>query len=815
MTDKVESEAKTAASLVKKGSAVVFMQNDVAIPKVEVWAMNAPAVKSDPDLMFALCSVEPSSTATKLLLKQKVPPSDEVFEASVNQVFNANTNLDPMAYNDIGTIPHQNIPCVLDFLRVRYMNKAMYTAVEPLIVAINPFQDLGNGTAEVIAQYRDAADCDKLPPHIFQVSRRAVENLHGVKKSQTIVVSGESGAGKTETTKQLMKYFASARSGNLDARIQQAIMAANPVLEAFGNAKTVRNNNSSRFGRFMQLDVAKGGGIRHGSVLAFLLEKSRILTQDRNERSYHIFYQMLKGSSPQMKERYKLLDCSKYQFLNPHCVDAPGVDDLSEFESVVKAFESMGLKEEQRHTIWSVVSGVLLLGNVATVGKKEGGVENAAVIAGESARVLKDACDLLFLDSERIMRELTVKVTYAGNNKIEGRWTVEDSDMLRGSLAKAVYEKLFLWIIQALNSTIEPAGGFQTFMGLLDIFGFEVFQNNSLEQLFINITNEMLQSTFTEVVFARESALYKSEGIIAKDIEFTTNSDVISVLIDKGNSILSILEDQCLAPGGSDEKLVSACCTKLKSSSKFVPAKLDSHSAFMVKQSIGTIKYNAQGFIFKNKDVLRPEMVEVVQASGNPVVRALFEGVKVERGKMAKGSLIGSQFLAQLNKLMSLIGSTEAHFIRCVKPNEEKKPLVWVQSKVLIQLHALSIIEALQLRQLGYSYRRQFQEFVEQFQFIDLTAASMADKRAATEAIIASANLQSGAYALGKTMVFLKPESAKYLVHLQRTRLSAWGPLIGVIEAIYVQKKLHTKKQAFSICSRICAHARRKLDQQV
>ncbi|OEH74173.1 hypothetical protein cyc_04385 [Cyclospora cayetanensis] len=694
MTDKQDTEAKTASKLLKRGSAVVCSHDGAAVANLQVWCTSAPAVKSDPDMMFALCSVEPGSTEAKFILKQKEPPSNQCFEAPVGQVFNANTNLDPMAYNDIGTIPHQNIPCVLDFLRVRYMNKAMYTAVEPMMVAVNPFQDLHNGTPEVIAKYRDAHDSDKMPPHIFQLSRRAVDNLHGVRKSQTIVVSGESGAGKTETTKQLMKYFASARSGNLDTRIQQAIMAANPVLEAFGNAKTVRNNNSSRFGRFMQLDVAKEGGIRHGSVLAFLLEKSRILTQDRNERSYHIFYQMLKASTPQMKERYKLLDCSKYQFLNPYCCDAPGVDDISEFEAVVKAFEFMGLKEEQRHTIWSLVSGVLLLGNVKTVGKKEGGIDNAAGISGESANILKDACDLLFLDSSRIMSELTIKVTYAGNNRIEGRWTVEDSDMLRGSLAKAMYEKLFLWIIQALNSNIEPKGGFQTFMGLLDIFGFEVFQNNSLEQLFINITNEMLQNTFTDVVFARESALYKSEGITSKDIEFTNNNDIISVLIDKGNSVLSILEDQC----GSDEKLVSACSTKLKANAKFVPAKLDAQSAFNINHTIGCIKYNAQGFIFKNKDVLRPEMVEVVQGSGNPVVRALFEGVKVEKGKMAKGSLIGSQFLAQLNKLMTLIGSTEAHFIRCVKPNEEKKPLVWVQSKVLIQLHALSIIEALQLR---------------------------------------------------------------------------------------------------------------------
>ncbi|KAL8425451.1 hypothetical protein Efla_006850 [Eimeria flavescens] len=807
------SEAKTASALVKRGSAIASLHDSAAATNLEVWSAAAPAVRKDPDLMFALCTVQLGSTPDKGALLNVIALL-QLFEVPAAQLFNANTNLDPMSYTDIGTIPHQNIPCVLDFLRIRYLNKVMYTSVEPLIVAVNPFQDLKNGTAEVIAQYRDAADSEKLPPHVFQISRRAVDNLHGLRKSQTIVVSGESGAGKTETTKQLMKYFASARSGNLDTRIQQAIMAANPVLEAFGNAKTVRNNNSSRFGRFMQLDVAKEGGIRHGSIVAFLLEKSRILTQDRDERSYHIFYQMLKGSTPQMRERYKLLDYSKYQFLNPHCVDAPGVDDIAEFEAVVKAFESMGLKEEQRHTIWSLVSGVLLLGNVKTVGKKEGGVDNAAAIAGESANVLRDACDLLFLDCSRVLTELTIKVTYAGNNKIEGRWTVEDSDMLRGSLAKAMYEKMFLWIIQALNSNIEPKEGFQTFMGLLDIFGFEVFQNNSLEQLFINITNEMLQHTFTDVVFSRESALYKSEGITAKEIEFTSNNDVISVSTDKANSVLSILEDQCLAPGGTDEKLVSAFCSKLKANPRFEPAKLDAQRAFNIKHTIGTIRYNAQGFLFKNKDVLRPEMVEIVQASANPVIRALFEGVKVEKGKMAKGSLIGSQFLAQLNRLMALIGSTEAHFVRCVKPNEEKKPMVWVQSKVLIQLHALSIIEALQLRQLGYSYRRTFQEFVQQFQFIDMAAAQMADKKESVQAIVTSAQLEQGTYAFGKTMIFLKPESAKYLVHLQRSRLCAWGPLVGVLEAIYVQKKLQSKKQAFAVCSRICAHARRKLAQQ-
>lgn len=452
-----------------------------------------------------------------------------------------------------------------------------------------------------------------------------------------------------------MRYFAAAKSGSMDLRIQNAIMAANPVLEAFGNAKTIRNNNSSRFGRFMQLDVGKEGGIKYGSVVAFLLEKSRVLTQDEQERSYHIFYQMCKGADPAMKQKYKLKQLTDYKFINPLCLDAPGIDDVAEFEEVCQSFKSMNLSEDEVSSIWSIVSGVLMLGNVEISAVKEGGIDDAAAIDGESLAVFNDACNLLFLDAQRVKEELTIKVSYAGGNRIEGRWKQQDGDMLKSSLAKAMYEKLFLWIIKALNKNIKPPNGFQSFMGMLDIFGFEVFKNNSLEQFFINITNEMLQKNFVDIVFDRESKLYRDEGVSTKELVFTSNAEVIKVLTAKNNSVLSSLEDQCLAPGGTDEKFLSNCKNMFKGSTKFKPAKVSPNINFLVNHTIGDIQYNAEGFLFKNKDVLRAEIMEIVQQSENPVVKQLFEGIVMEKGKMAKGLLIGSQFLNQLQSLMDLI----------------------------------------------------------------------------------------------------------------------------------------------------------------
>ncbi|CXJ03190.1 myosin A [Plasmodium berghei] len=809
-------ELKTAHKIVRRVSNIeAFDKSGVVFKGYQIWTNISPTIEEDPNVMFVKCVVQHGSNQDKLNVVQIDPPGNGTpYEIDIKNAWNCNSQVDPMSFGDIGLLNHTNTPCVLDFLKHRYLKNQIYTTACPLIVAINPYKDLGNTTDEWIRKYRDASDHTRLPPHIFSCAREALSNLHGVNKSQTIIVSGESGAGKTEATKQIMKYFASSKNGNMDLYIQTAIMAANPVLEAFGNAKTIRNNNSSRFGRFMQLAISHEGGIRNGSVVAFLLEKSRIITQDDNERSYHIFYQFLKGADKNMKAKFGLKGIKDYKLLNPNSPDVDGIDDVKDFQEVVASLKNMQLNDEQIEVIFSIIAGILTLGNVRIIEKTEAGLSDAAGIHNDDMEIFRKACELMFLDPESVKRELLIKVTIAGGNRIEGRWNKNDAEVLKLSLCKAMYEKLFLWIIKNLNSRIEPEGGFKAFMGMLDIFGFEVFKNNSLEQLFINITNEMLQKNFVDIVFERESKLYRDEGISTAELNYTSNKEVISVLCERGKSVLSYLEDQCLAPGGSDEKFVNACVVNLKSNEKFIPAKVASNKNFIIQHTIGPIQYCSDNFLLKNKDVLRGELVEIILGSENKVVSGLFEGQVIEKGKMAKGSLIGSQFLNQLTSLMTLINSTEPHFIRCIKPNENKKPLEWCEPKILIQLHALSILEALVLRQLGYSYRRTFDEFLYQFKFVDINTSenSALDSREKCNQILKISGLSDDMLKIGKTMVFLKQDGAKMLSKMQREKLVEWENCVSVIEAAIMKYK-HKQNVENNVSSlmRVQAHIRKRM----
>lgn len=811
-----KDELSTVNALKRQGTDLqAFDANENVHSGFQIWTDAAPSVQEDPSLLFVRCLVHPGSTRQILKCSQVDPPhlgdaSKNTFDVPAAKAWNTNVQIDPMTYGDIGMLPQTNIPCVLDYLRHRFMNNQIYSTADPLLVAINPFKNLGNATDAVIQQYREAADSLKLAPHVFRTARCALENMYDYKVSQTIIVSGESGAGKTEATKQMMRYFAFNQTGNTNSTIQNAIMAANPVLEAFGNAKTIRNNNSSRFGRFMQLDVAENGGIRYGSIVAFLLEKSRIVTQEDDERSYHIFYQLLKGASSDMKSKYKLKTLKEYKMLNPKCHDVPSIDDVEDFKMVCESFKNMRLTEEQIGTIFSLLSGILLMGNVEFTATSIDGIDDAAKITNKA--VFEEACGLLFLDPASVETELTVKITSAGQNQIRGPRKVNDTEVLRSSLCKAIYEKLFLWLIRNLNTSIEPPEGFKNFIGMLDIFGFEVFKNNSLEQLFINITNEMLQTNFVDIVFKKEAALYKSEGIACPELKYTSNAAIIELLCAKGKSVLSLLEDQCLAPGGSDNNLVNACNNQLKGNPHFSPAKVTGNLNFTIVHTIGTIQYNAGFFIFKNKDVLTAELVECVNGSNNQLVKSLFDNVVVSRGKLAKGQLIGSQFMNQLDALMKLINSTDSHFIRCVKPNETKQPLEFNNVKVLIQLHALSIIEALQLRKLGYSYRRPYEAFLEQYKYVDLGISNnkSLDPQTATKQILEAAGVKKDCYGLGKTMIFMTQKTAKDLTALQRQRLSIWEPITAMFDSWLSRKDAANKLiSTMEDIVRLQAHLRR------
>lgn len=810
--------AKDVKGLTRKVSGKFVFDKKTAKGSI-VWCDSAPSVLNDPDSLFAKCIVQGDSTAEMLSLKEV--DSNTIFEAKPDTCYIANEPFDPNAYPDIGLVPFTTIPCVLDFLKQRYLVNQIYTTADPLLVAINPFKDVGLVGQETVLSYRDSNDVSKLPPHVFSIAKRAFDNIMSVSRCQSILVCGESGAGKTEATKHVMKFFASSKSGTMDLKIQNAIMAANPVLEAFGNAKTIRNNNSSRFGRFMQLQLGKLGGIEYGVVRNFLLEKSRVITQDSLERSYHIFYQLLKGadSFPGLKERLKLRPLNEYKFINPQCLDVDNIDDVQDFKDVMESFKTMGLKNEQIEDILSLVSGILLLGNVEIEPVDVGGGVEGSKIADSSRQAFNDAMELCKLDGEAVEKEIIVKISYAGKNVIEGRFRPDETRMLKDSLAKGLYDKLFDYIICSLNENIKPPQGFKVFCGMLDIFGFEVFKNNSLEQFFINVTNEYLQKNFTDIVFEKEQKLYSSEGISSANLEFKSNKLVLEALCDKKNSILSAMEDQCLVPSGTDEKFLSAAYTNLKNNPCLKPAKISGNVNFIVSHTIGDIQYCASGFLFKNKDVLRAELVEVVQKSSNELIASLFKGVFVERGKMAKGQLIGSQFINSLGTLMSIIDETEPHFIRCVKPNESKKPLDWVASKVLIQLHSLSILEALQLRNLGFSYRRTFSEFIFQFKYCNMAISNdkNTDPRILAEKMLQGTDIPKSSWAIGKTMVFLSKDAAKKMAQIQREKLAAFEPLVQLLEAVYLRYKLRKEFRMNQLkpLTRIQAQLRRVLDIEV
>ena len=509
---------------------------------------------ANPSLLFSLCVICPGSTRDKYILEQVDPPSKERFEVDPSSVLNANTEEEDLVTPDIGLLSHKNVACVLSMLKTRYLAGKMYTMADPLLVAINPFKDLGNATQEWMDYYRTAPNVEQTEPHVFRIARSALSNLEDYNKSQTMIVSGESGAGKTEATKQIMRYFASSSKG--DNRIQEAIMAGNPLLEAFGNAKTIRNNNSSRFGRFMQLSVSSLQGIMNGAISNFLLEKVRLVSQEPNERSFHVLYQLLKGADDDMKSRYHLRRMEEYVFLTARsggCFDIEGVDDRKDFEELRQSFASMGLGAEDESSVYSILSGVLLIGNAKVTEREMQGVPDAAHVSADGLATIREAAGLLFVDASNLPHNILRKHTKVGSQMLEGPRTFREADMMIKSVAKHVYDQLFSWLVRFLNKTIAPPQGFGVFMGMLDIFGFEVFDQNSLEQLLINITNEHLQKHFIDVVFEIETKLYKSEGIPTEALVWTDNVQIMDTLCGPRDSVFAIIEDVCLGLRATDE----------------------------------------------------------------------------------------------------------------------------------------------------------------------------------------------------------------------------------------------------------------------
>mmetsp|Transcript_13678 Transcript_13678/g.18752 ORF Transcript_13678/g.18752 Transcript_13678/m.18752 type:complete len:1592 (+) Transcript_13678:330-5105(+) len=619
---------------------------------------------------------------------------------------------------DMTKLPFLHEPGVLRNLDVRYELDQIYTYTGSILIAVNPFHKLPHLYGPHMMDQYKGVRLGELSPHVFAVADSAYRFMESEQKSQSILVSGESGAGKTETTKLIMQYLAymGGRQRGLPEgtrTVEQQVLESNPLLEAFGNAKTVRNDNSSRFGKYVEIQFDKQGRISGAAIRTYLLERSRLVQITDPERNYHIFYQLCFGASPEEVESLRLKPASEFYYLNQSkCYELSGVDNAEEFARTRRAMSIVGVSEEQQAQVWKMVAAVLHLGNCQF--KSKDGDEEAACFkdqaseqAAEAVAALLDA-DLALLHKALLMRTIvTLEQTFVRP------MGVADAVASRDSLTKTLYSGLFDWLVNTLNASIGQDESCQAKIGVLDIYGFESFKKNSFEQFCINLANEKLQQHFNQHVFKMEQEEYEREQIDWSYIEFVDNQDVLTLIEGKPMGILALLDEQCRFPKSNHETFSTKLLHHTSNTRFSVPKR--SQTEFSLQHYAGEVTYDTLYFLDKNKDFVVMDHQNLFSSSTSNFIRELFPDSEEQSHSSMKFSSVGNRFKVQLGELMAALEVTQPHYVRCVKPNNLNKPGIFERINVLHQLRCGGVLEAVRISCAGYPSRRPLDEFVDRF----------------------------------------------------------------------------------------------------
>ncbi|PHU30831.1 Myosin-12, partial [Capsicum chinense] len=673
--------------------------------------------------------------------------------ASISSIYPKDTEAPPAGVDDMTKLAYLHEPGVLNNLACRYSLNEIYTYTGNILIAVNPFRRLPHLYDTHMMQQYKGAPLGELSPHLFAVADacyRALINEHG---SQSILVSGESGAGKTETTKMLMRYlaFMGGRSGTEGRTVEQQVLESNPVLEAFGNAKTVKNNNSSRFGKFVEIQFDKHGKISGAAVRTYLLERSRVCQVSDPERNYHCFY-MLCAAPPEDVKKYKLGNPRSFHYLNQsNCYEVANVDDAREYLETRNAMDVVGIGQEEQEAIFRVVAAILHLGNINFVKGKE--VDSSKLKDEKSLFHLKTAAELFMCDEKALEDSLCKRVIVTPDGNITKLLDPAAATTSRDALAKTVYSRLFDWLVDKINSSIGQDPDAKSIIGVLDIYGFESFKVNSFEQFCINLTNEKLQQHFNQHVFKMEQEDYTTEEINWSYVEFVDNQDVLDLIEKKPGGIIALLDEACMFPKSTHETFAQKMYQTYKNNKRFSKPKL-ARTAFTINHYAGDVTYQADHFLDKNKDYVIAEFQALLTDSKCSFVGNLFPPLPEESSKQSKFSSIGTRFKQQLQSLMETLSTTEPHYIRCVKPNTVLKPGIFENMNVLNQLRCGGVLEAIRISCAGYPTKRTFDEFLDRFGMLAPDVLDGCDEKSACIAICDRMGLKG--YQIGKTKVFLR-----------------------------------------------------------
>ncbi|XP_073034125.1 LOW QUALITY PROTEIN: myosin-17-like [Primulina eburnea] len=696
---------------------------------------------------------------------------------NISKVFPKDTEASPGGVDDMTKLSYLHEPGVLQNLAARYELNEIYTYTGNILIAINPFQRLPHlYDTHMMEQYKGAA-LGELSPHVFAIADVSYRAMINDGKSNSILVSGESGAGKTETTKMLMRYLAhlGGRSGVEGRTVEQQVLESNPVLEAFGNAKTVRNNNSSRFGKFVEIQFDKSGRISGAAIRTYLLERSRVCQISDPERNYHCFY-LLCAAPPEERQKYKLGNPESFHFLNQSkCIKLDGVDDAEEYLATRRAMDIVGISEEEQEAIFRVVAAVLHLGNIEFAKGKE---IDSSVIKDEKSRFhLNTTAELLKCDPKSLEDAMIKRVMVTPEEVITRTLDPEAALGSRDALAKTIYSRLFDWIVEKINVSIGQDPNSKAIIGVLDIYGFESFKHNSFEQFCINFTNEKLQQHFNQHVFKMEQEDYEKEEINWSYIEFVDNQDVLDLIEKKPGGIIALLDEACMFPKSTHETFAQKLYQTFTKNKRFIKPKL-SRTNFTISHYAGEVTYMADLFLDKNKDYVVAEHQDLLTASKCSFVAGLFPPLPEDSSKSSKFSSIGSRFKLQLQSLMETLSSTEPHYIRCVKPNSVLKPAIFENLNIIQQLRCGGVLEAIRISCAGYPTRRTFDEFLLRFGVLAPEALEgNSDDKTACKMVLDKMGLKG--YQLGKTKVFLR---AGQMAELDARRAEVLGNAARTIQ---------------------------------
>uniref|UniRef100_A0A2K5Y6N3 Myosin IF n=1 Tax=Mandrillus leucophaeus TaxID=9568 RepID=A0A2K5Y6N3_MANLE len=663
-------------------------------------------------------------------------------------------NVKQSGVDDMVLLPQITEDAIAANLRKRFMDDYIFTYIGSVLISVNPFKQMPYFTDREIDLYQGAAQYEN-PPHIYALTDNMYRNMLIDCENQCVIIRYGRGWGATDPAAQAPTETSSLPPGRF--HVKDIILQSNPLLEAFGNAKTVRNNNSSRFGKYFEIQFSRGGEPDGGKISNFLLEKSRVVMQNENERNFHIYYQLLEGASQEQRQNLGLMTPDYYYYLNQSdTYQVDGTDDRSDFGETLSAMQVIGIPPSIQQLVLQLVAGILHLGNISFC-------EDGNYARVESVDLLAFPAYLLGIDSGRLQEKLT-------SRKMDSRWggrsesidvtlNVEQAAYTRDALAKGLYARLFDFLVEAINRAMQkPQEEYS--IGVLDIYGFEIFQKNGFEQFCINFVNEKLQQIFIELTLKAEQEEYVQEGIRWTPIQYFNNKVVCDLIENKLSppGIMSVLDDVCATMhatgGGADQTLLQKLQAAVGTHEHF-----NSWSAgFVIHHYAGKVSYDVSGFCERNRDVLFSDLIELMQTRSH--LCALHPPLPL---------LLPQK---QANDLVATLMRCTPHYIRCIKPNETKRPRDWEENRVKHQVEYLGLKENIRVRRAGFAYRRQFAKFLQRYAILtpETWPRWRGDERQGVQHLLRAVNMEPDQYQMGSTKVFVKNPESLFLLEEVRER---------------------------------------------